>query len=222
MAVSKEKVKARIKALFPKTNLTQKRLDEISAKLATKPADDASDDDIDQVINDFNENSVMTIEEIAKNDDRIATLARKAAEKPDPTAASPNNDSTDSGDDQDPVKQLLAEVRSMKEELQSYKAQNLKKSLEERFRADERLKDVPEVMFKGRVPQSEEEFDSAVEDLVADWGKLSGTVQTEQEATELARRFGSTSAPAAGAGGSRGTVKQASDDDVSEIVGKLI
>ena len=72
MAVKPEIIKARLKALFPKANLSQKRLDAIADKLAKKPADDANDDAIDVVINEFND--VMSIEEIAKDDDRARTL----------------------------------------------------------------------------------------------------------------------------------------------------
>ncbi|MBS3993122.1 MAG: hypothetical protein KGZ87_05350 [Bacteroidetes bacterium] len=72
MAVKPEIIKARLKALFPKANLSQKRLDAIADKLAKKPADDADDAAIDVVINDFND--VISIEEIAKDDDRARTL----------------------------------------------------------------------------------------------------------------------------------------------------
>lgn len=81
MAVEKSKVIARLKALFPKANLSQKRLDAIADKLAKKPADDADETAIDAVINDFND--VMSIEEIAKEDDRVRTLEaeKKKAEE---------------------------------------------------------------------------------------------------------------------------------------------
>ena len=55
MAVDKLKVIARLKALFPKANLSQKRLDAYADKLAKKPADDADDATIDAIINDYND-----------------------------------------------------------------------------------------------------------------------------------------------------------------------
>lgn len=76
MAVKPEKIKERLKALYPKANLSQKRIDEISAKLAKKPADDAEDDAIDSVINDAND--LMDFEALAKEDDRVRTLEAKA------------------------------------------------------------------------------------------------------------------------------------------------
>lgn len=75
MAVKPEKIKERLRILFPKANLSQKRIDEISAKLAKKPADDADDDAVDLVINDAND--LMDFEAIAKEDDRIRTLEAK-------------------------------------------------------------------------------------------------------------------------------------------------
>lgn len=72
MAVAPEKIKARLKVLFPKANLSTKRLDAYAAKLAPKPADDADDAAIDAIINDYNE--IIDFEVVAKEDDRIRTL----------------------------------------------------------------------------------------------------------------------------------------------------
>lgn len=96
MAVEKNRVIVRLKALFPKANLSQVRLDALADKLALKPADDADNAAIDTVINDFND--VMDIAEIAREDDRIRTLEAKSKEpvptppadpKPEPTPAEP-------------------------------------------------------------------------------------------------------------------------------------
>lgn len=72
MAVAPEKIKARLKVLFPKANLSTKRLDAYAAKLAPKPADDADDAAIDAIINDYND--IIDFEAVAKEDDRIRTL----------------------------------------------------------------------------------------------------------------------------------------------------
>lgn len=91
MAVDQAKVKARLKVLFPKANLSQKRIDEISAKLAKKPADDADDTAIDAVITDANE--LLDFEAIAKEDDRIRNLEAKVKQpttEPNPPTTEPN------------------------------------------------------------------------------------------------------------------------------------
>lgn len=82
MAVTPEKIKARLKVLFPKANLSQKRIDEISAKLAPKPADDADDAAVDVFINDANE--LMGFDAMAKEDDRVRTLEANQKKPTDP------------------------------------------------------------------------------------------------------------------------------------------
>lgn len=77
MAVEKERVKARLKALFPKANLSQTRLDAIAAKLSPKPADDADDAAIDALLTAYNDDAAMTFEELAKYDDKLRTLEAK-------------------------------------------------------------------------------------------------------------------------------------------------
>ncbi|RKS00422.1 hypothetical protein [Flavobacterium sp. 102] len=81
MAVKPEVIKARLKVKYPKANLSQKRLDEISAKLCSKPADDADEAAIDAVLEAANE--FVSFEDIAKQDDRMRTL--EANQKPTPT-----------------------------------------------------------------------------------------------------------------------------------------
>lgn len=75
--VKPEIIKARLKALFPKANLSQKRLDAIAAKLAPMPSDDADDAAVDLILNQANDFNAF--EEIAREDDRIRTLEEKAA-----------------------------------------------------------------------------------------------------------------------------------------------
>ena len=85
MAVDQAKVKARFKVLYPKSNLSQKRIDEILAKLAKKPADDADDAVIDAVITDANE--LLDFEAMAKEDDRVRNLEAKVKQ----LTTEPNN-----------------------------------------------------------------------------------------------------------------------------------
>lgn len=218
MAVPKEKTKARIKALYPKTNLTQQRMDAIAAKLSEKLADDADDDAIDAVINDFND--IMPIEEIAKNDDRIRTLTRKAADVTEkkPNAKNPEKEEKAESNDDDPMSILLNEMKSIKTELAAFKAKDEQKSLEERFRSDERLKDVPAALLKGRIPKDETSFDEAIDEIVSDWAELSGSVTQTREKSKLSA-FGKDTPPA-GSGG--GEAKQVSDKEADEVAKKLV
>ena len=85
MAVKPEVIKARLKALFPKANLSTKRLDAYAAKLAPKPADDADEATVDALINDYNE--VIDFEAVAKEDDKTRTLEADKKKAEDAAAA---------------------------------------------------------------------------------------------------------------------------------------
>lgn len=92
MPVKPEIIKARLKALFPKANLSQKRLDAIAAKLAPMPADDADDAAVDAVVNQAND--FNSFDEIAREDDRVRTLEEKAKGPTPPTPPAPTDPPT--------------------------------------------------------------------------------------------------------------------------------
>lgn len=73
-----ERIKGRLKVLYPKANLSKKRLGEISARLATRLKDESTDEEVDTVIEDAN--AIYPFEEIAKDDDRRATFEHKVNE----------------------------------------------------------------------------------------------------------------------------------------------
>lgn len=87
----KQRISGRLKHLFPKANLSQKRVDAITAKLETKVSDDADDAAIDEIVNQANE--FMDFEALAKEDDRIRTLEanqrRGGEEEPNPPSTPP-------------------------------------------------------------------------------------------------------------------------------------
>jgi len=75
MAVPKERVVIRLKAFADKANLSNNRIDEISARLCELPADDADDAAIDAVIT--NANAIYPFKEIAAQDDKVVGLEAK-------------------------------------------------------------------------------------------------------------------------------------------------
>lgn len=84
------KIAGRLKALFPKANLSTKRIDVITAKLESKVSDDADDVAIDEIVNKAND--FMDFEAIAKEDDRVRTLEanqKKGDEGGDPPKDDP-------------------------------------------------------------------------------------------------------------------------------------
>ena len=91
MAVKPEIIKARLKVLYPKANLSTKRLDALAAKLSPMPADDADDAAVDVILNQAND--FNSFEEIAREDDRVRTLEARANPTPI-TAPTPNPEPT--------------------------------------------------------------------------------------------------------------------------------
>lgn len=121
MAVTAEQIKARLKIKYPKANLSQKRLDELSAKLAPKPIDGATEEEIDAILeiaNDFN-----PFEEIAKTDDRMRTLEANQKPKPtDPPAPAPQDPINPPANPENPLEKLVAMVTILTSEIAEIKS----------------------------------------------------------------------------------------------------
>lgn len=166
MAVEKSRVVGRFKAKFGTIGLSTKRLDEVSAKLSARLNDDASDEDIDGKLDELNE--VYPFSEIKRNDDRLLNEINNPNKAPKPADAAP----APSGGDDDPVTQLLNVVKSLQGEISAIKEASQSQSIQERFRKDERiaaLKGIPDHAFSGRIPKTEDEYESSVESFVNDW-----------------------------------------------------
>jgi hypothetical protein len=182
MAVEKVKMIARLKALFPKANLSQKRLDALADKLALKPADDADDAAIDAVINDFN--SVLSIEDIAKEDDRIRTLEAKA-NPPAPVPSNPNPNPTNpeppkGGDVPVWAQAILDSNKKLEGELEALKTGKIietkRATASELFGKSEVLKNIPETIRKNwenRIDvNSETPFEEQIQALESEYSEL--------------------------------------------------
>lgn len=156
MAVEQSRVNDRYKAKFGSIALSKTRLDAMTAKLAGKIKDDATDEEIDGELNDLNE--VYPFTEIKKNDDRLANEKNNPNKKPIVKEDEPKVD------DDTPkwAKDLLAEVTALKTE-------RVKETISQKFSNDPRVKDIPAFMRKGYVPTSEEDFEENVEALLAEY-----------------------------------------------------
>lgn len=184
MAVDKLKVIARLKALFPKANLSQKRLDALADKLASKPADDADDAAIDAVIKDFD--SILSIEDIAREDDRLRTLEAKQKENPPtppapPTPPTPPNPEPPKGDDMPAwAKAILDSNKKLEGELEAIKTGKIietkKQTASELFAKSEVLNRIPEAIRQNWVNRidvnSETPFEEQIQALEAEYSTL--------------------------------------------------
>lgn len=175
MAVKPEKIKERLKALFPKANLSQKRIDEISAKLAKKPADDADDEAVDVVINDAND--LMDFAAIAKEDDRIRTLEAKA-KQPDNSNPNPAEPKKDDKDDEVPswAKTLLQKVEGL-EKGEIIKSKQ--STVAELFSKSEVLKSLPEAKkqsWMNRVNLESEDLSAEITALEEEYTEIKQSI----------------------------------------------
>ena len=215
MAVDKLKVIARLKALFPKANLSQKRLDALADKLAIKPADDADDVAIDAVINDFN--SVLSIEDIAREDDRVRTLESKANPNPPAPAPKPTDPPTPPTPPTDVpawAQAILDSNKKLEGELELIKTgkviETKRATASELFGKSEVLKGIPETIRKNwenRIDvNSETPFEDQIQALEKEYSEL---VQVNANSNQYA--------PPAGGGSTELKVDEAVVDAIVNI-----
>lgn len=201
MAIEKEKVITRYKSLFGSVGLSQTRLDEISAKLALKMADDANDEDIDSRLNEMND--LYPFAEIKKNDDRALNDKNNPNRK---SAETPKEEVKTETKTDDPVLALLQE---MKGEIASLKAEKLHESLETKFRKDERLKGVPEFMLQMGAPKSEDEYEDKVNTLATNFKEFAEKAKIQE--------FGGDRTPNGTPPKQTGEVKQKTAEELKDL-----
>ncbi len=181
MAVDKVKVVTRLKVLFPKANLSQKRLDALADKLASKPADDADDVAIDAVINDFN--SILSIDEIAREDDRVRTLEAKAnppAPAPAPKPTDPPTPPTPPADVPEWAKGLVEANKALLEKVTAIESGNTlqtkKQTAAQSFEKSEVLKglkpDLKERWLSRIDVNSETPIEDQIKELESEYSEL--------------------------------------------------
>lgn len=150
MAVDQTKVKARLKALFPKANLSTQRLDEITAKLAKKPEDNATDEQIDEVINDYND--LIDIESIAKQDDRLRTLEAKT-KTPEKKEEEPKIEDN----------AVLEYLKKLESKIDGLEAEKTATSIKSQFLTKVKDVNLPDEVKEKFVPTSLEDLESSIE-----------------------------------------------------------
>ncbi|HZF64195.1 MAG TPA: hypothetical protein VEZ55_06920 [Chitinophagaceae bacterium] len=167
----KEKIIARIKAKFPAVNLSKKRLDEISDKLAAKITDE---NEIDAQLDDYNE--IRPLAEIAQTDDKIRDLSNKVKNVTKPTetndqSSSQQTDTTGTPDDTPAwAKSLVESNQKLAQKLEAFEKEKAISSMQSKLAAHEKLKGISPVFYKGRaLPEKEEDLDTFVEGIVTDF-----------------------------------------------------
>lgn len=210
MSIEKSKVIARIKALHPNTNLSNARLNELSDRLIKKLTDDADDAAIDSVINDANDYNPFS--EIARSDDKIRDLESKL--KPKPPVDDPKPDPIP--DDISPSMKAYLDkqnelIEKLNGKLEGFEKGQQTKSITERFNSDERIKDVPDIMRRGFIPTSEDDYEATVTGLIGEFNKYNESYKVERIGNDNPR----------GQQGGDNTAKEASKEQVDAVASKL-
>lgn len=160
MAVEKGKVLAELELKTKGKSLTKSFKDKLAAKWADKIE---SDDDIVAYI----EDRMDILEEASGEADRRVSDALKAAGRKREEGAD-NGDgkgNDDAGNESIPAwaKQMMDQNKTLQETITAMQQKEKVQSLHDRFKKHEKIKDIPAAFLKGRLPESEEAFEEAVE-----------------------------------------------------------
>jgi hypothetical protein len=199
----------RLKAQFPKANLSQKRLDAIADKLVLKIPDDAQESVFDEQIklaNDF-----MDFEAMAKEDDRIRTL--EANQKKD---IDPDEEKKDAQKPKEATpEEMPAWAKPMFEKLEALEKGNVEKSkretVEKLFTNSEVLKDLPESLknsWINRVNINAEDLEAEIKGFETDYMSMK---QSLADSTDYA----------SGPSGHPGGIAKVSDDAVNSVLDQM-
>lgn len=202
------KIAGRLKALFPKANLSTKRIDVITAKLESKVSDGADDTAIDEIVNQAND--FMDFEALAKEDDRVRTLEanqKKGDESGDPPKDDPKNDPP-KDDTPEWAKALLIKVDALEKGKVNESKANTVADL---FSKSEILKGLPENQKQSWLKRVNLESD----DLAAEVAGL------ETEYTELKQSFADSSDLAGGTFSGTEGKTAVSDAEISAVMSNL-
>jgi hypothetical protein len=167
----KDKVLARLRALFPGVNLSKTRKEKIADYVVSKIT---TEDEIDEKLNDYND--FMSFADIAKNDDRQREADNKKAKdeadaKAKADAEQGGNGGEDSKDENVPAwaKGLMTKITSLETQFAGEKG----KSTINDFKAAAKAKGIPEKYLDkyATVYTSVENYDqeTALAALVTDW-----------------------------------------------------
>lgn len=205
----KEKIIAALKAKFPAVNLSQKRLDEIAAKLEAKVTDETQIDAQLDAFNDFN-----PVAEIAKTDDRLRDqenkLKKLGQQKPPVKKKEEEEIVIDDDDKETPswAKKILESNKTLLGKVEALEGEKQQTTIKAKLA--EKLKDVPQFIWAKRIlPTKDDEIEAFITDVTTDYSAYT------KEMTEK----GILNIPPPGAGGDKDEdVKKASKEEVDKVM----
>lgn len=110
------------------------------------------------------------------------------------------------------AKALIAQNKTLEAKINGFETQQTQKTVTERFKSHPELKGIPEFMFKGRIPSTEDEIETAVAELKMDYTAFA----TENKISILGNDV-----PNTGVGNNSGEVKPASKEEVEKVFNNI-
>ena len=170
MALETFKARLKAKSTALKANLSNQRIDEISARLHKKFPELTEEKDHDDQIDLLNE--LTPLVDIAKQDDKIRTLESKPP-KQDPPKQDPPAPGTESQHQDDMpawAKTLVESNQKLSQSLEALQKEKTQQTIQQRITGHEKMKGIPEKFWnKRQMPDKEDGIDAWVEDVEKDY-----------------------------------------------------
>ena len=212
MAVETKKVKERLKAFIATQaglNLSNTRIDELSARLAPKLADDADDEAIDLIINEAN--FYQPFVELAKTDDTLRTLKANQKTTPPPAIDPAPEPEPTPNDVPAWAKTLLDSNKALSDKLSALESDKKVTTIKEK--AKTLLVDVSDLYWKRvPLPEKEEDLDNWVNEIKTDYTALVTATNNSNLGTGGVYR----------ATPPNGQVKEASKEEVGTLLNHIL
>jgi hypothetical protein len=132
-------------------------------KLATKVTEESQ---IEGVVNELDKLPV-TLQELAAELQKEGDRRVAEAKKPQPKTPEPAKKGDEGSNQQPPADDTPAWAKALMEEVKTLKTEKQQQTIQAKL--NEKLKGVPPVFFKGRVPDSEDKIETVAAEILADY-----------------------------------------------------
>lgn len=207
MAVEKGLILTAINKKFGDKSVSKIFKENVATIWAGKIVDES---EIDSFIE---ENSYVILQASTEADTRVTDAVKKlTTSKTEGNPEIKTDEFKVADDTPEWAKALIAQNKTLSDKINGFETQQTQKTLTERFKSHPELKGIPEFMFKGRIPTTEEEIETAVAELKTDYS----TFATENKLSILG-----SDVPNTGGGKNSNEVKPASKEDVDKIFNNI-
>ncbi len=206
MAVEKGKLLIAINKKFEGKSLSKTFKENLAEKWAVKIDNET---DIDAYIDDRED---VILEASTEADRRATDAVKKLTPSKQEIKTEIKTEEVIIDDAPEWAKALIAQNKTLEAKINGFETQQTQKTLTERFKSHAELKGIPEFMFKGRIPSTEDELETAVAELKTDYSAF---------ATENKLSILGNDVPNTGVGTNSSQVKPASKEEVDKIFNNI-